>query len=251
MVLAPSAASATRLLAYRRYAFLETGSTDVPTRAQRLPKKWVRTKIMTKRAWIVLLALLLLPGMPGLADAKDGRGHKGGHGYGSGRGHKGGHGSLGARSHKGGHGRVGRHGYRGGRSTGGHSYNRGHGYSRRHGYKNRRSHRRHGYKGRYDHHGHGYRGYGRGYRGGWWGYWGYPAYGYGYPYVYPYVYPYQSETRVVIEEQPVYIERPPSAAGAPSPPEEGYWHYCESAAGYYPDVPSCPEDWIKVPPRPE
>jgi uncharacterized protein DUF3300 len=32
-------------------------------------------------------------------------------------------------------------------------------------------------------------------------------------------------------------------------PSESYWYYCPSAGAYYPTVPSCPEPWIKVPPR--
>jgi hypothetical protein len=92
------------------------------------------------------------------------------------------------------------------------------------------------------HHGH--------HRGGWgWGWWGprvvvgvAPPYWYGAP-PYPYAYPYPPP--VVVREAPeVYVERP-------SPPVEGYWYYCESAEGYYPKVPSCPEPWIKVPPTPE
>mgnify|MGYP003694325897 CR=1 FL=1 len=30
---------------------------------------------------------------------------------------------------------------------------------------------------------------------------------------------------------------------------ESYWYYCSSAGAYYPTVPTCPEPWIKVPPR--
>jgi hypothetical protein len=30
---------------------------------------------------------------------------------------------------------------------------------------------------------------------------------------------------------------------------EAYWYYCSSAQAYYPTVPSCPEPWVKVPPR--
>jgi hypothetical protein len=30
---------------------------------------------------------------------------------------------------------------------------------------------------------------------------------------------------------------------------EAYWYYCSSAGAYYPTAPSCPEPWIKVPPR--
>jgi len=47
---------------------------------------------------------------------------------------------------------------------------------------------------------------------------------------------------VIVREQPVYIER--ESASSPS-----YWYYCESAGAYYPSVPTCPEPWVKVPPR--
>ena len=50
--------------------------------------------------------------------------------------------------------------------------------------------------------------------------------------------------RVVVMEQPVYVQREPVAALPPS-----YWYYCKSARGYYPDVPSCREPWVQVPPR--
>ena len=75
-------------------------------------------------------------------------------------------------------------------------------------------------------------------------YWGpYPYYGYPPPY-----YVYRPPT-VVVEEPPVYVERPPAAPPAPSA-STAYWYYCSSAQGYYPTVPSCPEEWIKVPERP-
>src|SRR4029453_14472042 len=32
-------------------------------------------------------------------------------------------------------------------------------------------------------------------------------------------------------------------------PPESYWYYCASARAYYPTAPTCPEPWIKVPPR--
>ena len=35
----------------------------------------------------------------------------------------------------------------------------------------------------------------------------------------------------------------------PQQPSESYWYYCGSAGAYYPTAPSCPEPWIKVPPR--
>jgi hypothetical protein len=56
---------------------------------------------------------------------------------------------------------------------------------------------------------------------------------------------------VIVEQTPVYVERPQSAARPPAPPQQAYWHYCESLGGYYPDVARCPEGWVKVPPRPE
>jgi hypothetical protein len=50
---------------------------------------------------------------------------------------------------------------------------------------------------------------------------------------------------------PYYVERPPAAPAAPPAPAaaSSYWYYCASATGYYPTVPSCPEEWVKVPPR--
>jgi hypothetical protein len=32
-------------------------------------------------------------------------------------------------------------------------------------------------------------------------------------------------------------------------PSQAYWYYCPSAGAYYPTAPTCPEPWIKVPPR--
>ena len=78
-------------------------------------------------------------------------------------------------------------------------------------------------------------------------YWGpYPYYYYPPPY---YVYP--PPPTVVVEEPPVYVERPPAAPAAPPAPAaaSSYWYYCASAKGYYPTVPSCPEEWVKVAPR--
>jgi hypothetical protein len=83
---------------------------------------------------------------------------------------------------------------------------------------------------------------------GWWG----PPYPYWY---YPPPYYIYMPPPVVIREQPsIYIQQesapslppPPPAAQAP----QAFWYYCASAKGYYPSVPSCPEDWIKVAPRP-
>ena len=55
----------------------------------------------------------------------------------------------------------------------------------------------------------------------------------------PYYYP---QPQVAVQPAPVIVEeqRPQS-----------YWCYCPSSKAYYPTAPSCPEVWIKVPPRPE
>jgi hypothetical protein len=84
----------------------------------------------------------------------------------------------------------------------------------------------------------------------WWGprwypyYYPYPYYGAYYPYYYPY-YP----SPVVVREPAVYVQQPAPAEPAPAPEPSAYWYYCQSAQAYYPNVPSCPEAWIKVAPR--
>jgi hypothetical protein len=74
-------------------------------------------------------------------------------------------------------------------------------------------------------------------------YWGYP-----YPYwYYPPPYVVYSPAPVVVQETPpVYIQQTPP----PPPAAPQYWYYCESAKGYYPAAPSCPEPWVPVAPRP-
>ena len=85
-------------------------------------------------------------------------------------------------------------------------------------------------RGGHRHHGH------HGHHGGHFSFWLGPLW-------YPYYY---HETAVIVEERTGYVERPASAM-----PAESWWYYCESAGGYYPNVPSCPKGWVKVPPRPE
>ena len=86
-------------------------------------------------------------------------------------------------------------------------------------------------------------------------YWG-PYYGYGYGYGYPYWrYPppyavYSPPPVVVQEAPPVYVQQPPSAPAPPAATSDQFWYYCQSAGGYYPSVSSCPEAWVRVPPRP-
>jgi hypothetical protein len=78
----------------------------------------------------------------------------------------------------------------------------------------------------------------------WWGGYPYPYYYYPPPYYY-------TPPPVVVQEPPVYVQQqvtptvPPPAPAAP----ESYWYYCSSARDYYPNVPTCSEAWIKVPPR--
>ena len=72
----------------------------------------------------------------------------------------------------------------------------------------------------------------------WWG----PPYPYGY---YPPPYYVYLPPPVIVQEPPVYVQ----PALVPAPPPEAYWYYCSSAQAYYPTAPTCPEVWIKVPPR--
>ena len=88
--------------------------------------------------------------------------------------------------------------------------------------------------------------------GFWWGwpyrYPYYPYYSY-YPYYpYPY-YPYYPPgyARPYVEEPTVYVQQAPPTGTL----EPGYWYYCQSAGAYYPTAPSCPEAWVRVPPRNE
>jgi hypothetical protein len=42
---------------------------------------------------------------------------------------------------------------------------------------------------------------------------------------------------------------PSSSAPTTSSGEVAQWYFCPSANGYYPNVPTCPEAWVKVPAR--
>jgi hypothetical protein len=59
---------------------------------------------------------------------------------------------------------------------------------------------------------------------------------------------------VVVEHQPSVDlqQQPPAVTPAPSAaqPPQAFWLYCASAKGYYPSVPTCSEEWIKIPTRP-
>jgi hypothetical protein len=81
----------------------------------------------------------------------------------------------------------------------------------------------------------------------WWGpyWWYYPPPYYVYPPPY-YVYP---PPPVVVESPPVYVQQEPPPPPSPPAPQ-AYWYYCSSVGAYYPSVLTCPEAWVKVPPRP-
>jgi hypothetical protein len=87
----------------------------------------------------------------------------------------------------------------------------------------------------------------------WWGpyWWHYPPPYYVYPppyYAYPppyYAYP---PPQVIVESPPVYVQPEPPLQSPASAPQ-AYWYYCASARAYYPNVQTCSEAWVKVPPR--
>jgi len=88
----------------------------------------------------------------------------------------------------------------------------------------------------------------------WWGWgWPYPAWGYAWPpYAYPpYAYPGPFQGPVVAQEPQTYAQTAPVPAPAAPQQPKAYWYYCASAGAYYPTAPTCPEVWIKVPPRSE
>jgi len=97
--------------------------------------------------------------------------------------------------------------------------------------------------------GHWYHGRHGGQFGWWWlaaGVWYfYPA-----P-VYPYPDPYMPPV-TVINEQPPVVVAPQTNEPAQAQPHQApqSWYYCNSAQGYYPYVPSCPEGWRTVPATP-
>ena len=43
---------------------------------------------------------------------------------------------------------------------------------------------------------------------------------------------------------------PPVEVRPLGPPPPSFWYYCRNPAGYYPNVPDCPEGWTPVPAEP-
>ena len=82
----------------------------------------------------------------------------------------------------------------------------------------------------------------------------YPFYPYPYWYYPPPYYTY-APPPVVVQEPPVYVQQPQGQATVQPPAAsvtpEAFWYYCPGAKGYYPSVQTCPEPWVKVPPRQE
>ena len=77
----------------------------------------------------------------------------------------------------------------------------------------------------------------------WWhlGWWGPP-----YPYWYGPRYFVVAPAPAVVAPPPV-VESPPVVVE--QGPAQSYWYFCQSSQAYYPNVQSCPEAWVKVPPR--
>lgn len=48
---------------------------------------------------------------------------------------------------------------------------------------------------------------------------------------------------------PIYVQPPPAYVDRPAADASDYWYYCESPAGYYPYVKSCPGGWMRVVPE--
>ena len=192
-----------------------------------------------KKSVLALIAMSLLLGFAGMAEAQRGGGGGGGHGGMSG-GHAGGGGWSGG----------GGGGWHGG-GTGGSWHGGGGGWHGGNGW-----------------HGGGWHG---GWHGGcwgcgsgwWWGgvglgvaiaapWWGYPYwggyYGWGAPY-YDSAY-YGTGYTGYYGSDPVYMQQQPAApayAPAPSAPPVT-WFYCTDPAGYYPYVQSCSRPWMRVVP---
>lgn len=81
---------------------------------------------------------------------------------------------------------------------------------------------------------------------GWW--WIAAGLWYFYPSpVYPYPDPYAPS---VVTPPVVVVPQVPSPPPLQPQPQPQYWYYCASAKGYYPYVPSCPENWQPVPASP-
>jgi len=80
---------------------------------------------------------------------------------------------------------------------------------------------------------------------------GFGYFGY-YPHFYsPFYYPPYYPAPVIVQQQPVYVERDPLPAPSAQPQAPaGYWYYCIASGAYYPYVKECPGGWQRVAPQP-
>lgn len=86
-----------------------------------------------------------------------------------------------------------------------------------------------------------------------WAYpYGYPAYPYSYPYpAYP---TYPTYAPGVVVTTPAIVTTPPAVTyvertDQAEAPAAGYWYWCASPSGWYPEVSECPGGWQPVAPR--
>jgi hypothetical protein len=69
----------------------------------------------------------------------------------------------------------------------------------------------------------------------------------GYHWYGPPSYYYRYPQTVIVQPEPVYIERAAPQAAAPA---EAVWYYCSASRTYYPYVKDCPGGWERVVPTP-
>jgi hypothetical protein len=55
---------------------------------------------------------------------------------------------------------------------------------------------------------------------------------------------------VIVESPPPVIVQSAPVYAAPPSPAPQYWYFCQSFNAYYPQTPTCPEPWVRVPARP-
>ena len=59
----------------------------------------------------------------------------------------------------------------------------------------------------------------------------------------------QKDTKEAVQRVRARAQQPAQQPAKSQQPAQAYWYYCPSARAYYPTAPSCPEPWVKVPPR--
>jgi len=59
----------------------------------------------------------------------------------------------------------------------------------------------------------------------------------------------QKDTKEAVQRVRARARQPAQQPAKSQQPAQAYWYYCPSARAYYPTAPSCPEPWVKVPPR--